>query len=123
MAEVKKKLKCFWCSRKYVDLIGHTKRQHPGFIPRSYDLETVALQSYAMIPVHFDPAIVDTTRKVTPLMDLLPRAGDKKETTKSIPEQTISKFKAWINKARVKIAYWIGGQALEDDRYEDEYEY
>lgn len=34
----KKKLTCFWCQRKYVDLIGHTKRQHPGLIPRSYDL-------------------------------------------------------------------------------------
>ena len=38
MTKAKKKLKCFWCGRKYVDLIGHTKRQHPKLSPRTYDI-------------------------------------------------------------------------------------
>ena len=31
------KYKCFWCNKKYVDLIKHTKNIHPKLTPRSYD--------------------------------------------------------------------------------------
>jgi len=36
-----KKFECFWCGRKYVDLKGHTERQHKGLTPRSYDYNEV----------------------------------------------------------------------------------
>jgi len=34
----KRKMTCFWCGRKYIDLIKHTDKQHEGLIPRSYDI-------------------------------------------------------------------------------------
>jgi len=33
----KVKLKCFWCSKRYVDLESHTKKMHLGLTARSYD--------------------------------------------------------------------------------------
>jgi len=123
---VKKKLKCFWSGRKYVDLIGHSKRQHPGRNPRSYDIEKEVLKIYGslIMPVHLDPALqlplVEMTRRTTPLMDLIPRVGDKKE---AVPEPVTNKPKVWIDKLRVKISYWIGGQALKDDMDYDDMDY
>ena len=34
---MKKKVKCFWCNKKFVDLIKHTKNKHPKLTPRSYE--------------------------------------------------------------------------------------
>ena len=34
----KRKMTCFWCGRRYIDLIKHTDKQHEGLIPRSYDI-------------------------------------------------------------------------------------
>lgn len=117
MPEVKKKLKCFWCGRMYVDLIGHTKRQHPGLYARSYDIEKT-VTGYELMPLYVDPDLVKLAQRTTPLTELLPKQEIKKT---SILEPVINKFKAWINKSRVKLAHWIGGQTLEDEEYVKNY--
>ncbi len=30
------KTKCFWCNKYFVDLIKHSKKQHPKLTPRTY---------------------------------------------------------------------------------------
>ena len=32
-----KKYTCFWCGKKFVDLIKHTNNMHPNLTARSYD--------------------------------------------------------------------------------------
>lgn len=32
------KLKCFWCNKRFIDLVKHTNNKHPRLSPRSYDL-------------------------------------------------------------------------------------
>ena len=77
-----KKLKCFWCNRKYVDLVGHTKRQHSKLTARSYDYkerfppqtppskETYPAKMHELIsqrqtiePVYIDPGILKESQK------------------------------------------------------------
>ena len=44
---VNNKLKCFWCNKRFVNLIEHTEKQHPDLNPRSYDyLESTLTNVY-----------------------------------------------------------------------------
>ena len=40
------KLTCFWCGKKYVDLIKHTARAHFGLTPRSYDTQELKVEMF-----------------------------------------------------------------------------
>lgn len=43
-----KKVKCFWCNEKVVDLIEHTQKNHPKLTPRSYDNPTPKIEFIKM---------------------------------------------------------------------------
>jgi len=71
MSELKK-MKCFWCGRKYADLIGHCKRQHPGLDARSYDankssplINHQGPSGSAMFNQHISPIIMEQVRGIS----------------------------------------------------------
>lgn len=89
--------------RKYTDLTKHTIRQHPA---------TLKTYGTVFMPVYLDPALIDITKRYTPLTGLMARNIDKKQKVLSPIERIYKKIKNWIINERLKLAYWIGGASI-----------
>ena len=81
-------------------------------IKKKTDKEKGYLEMYqALIPIRCDPKIVDATNRLTSLSDLLPKEGDRSTTE----HHKSNRLLVWINKIRVRLAYFIGGKAFEEE--------
>ena len=61
-----------------------------------------------LYPVFVDTKIIEMTQNSTPLRQLIPRYNSEKIKIKP------NKLKIWWMNFRLKIAFWIGGNELEN---------
>ena len=79
---MKRKLTCFWCGKKYVDLIKHTEKQHPGLSARSYDLlDTKPLKGKTLIIADENQQFSNSTKEEQFWKDCI-SAAEKQKTLK-----------------------------------------
>ena len=83
------------------------------------DIETPYIEMYN---VYVDKKIIEATRKHNPLSSLIPKYGYKQKIIKKLDIKKFrNKIRKFINKIRLKLAFWIGGKEL-DEYVEDSYD-
>ena len=96
-----------------------------GYAPMSTlvasDEEIFKLKMYgqSLIPVYLDSEIRKITNKETPLPQLMPRNTYKLEKQRSTSQKIVSRIKRTLIRIRLRLARAIGGQALEDEFYNE----
>jgi hypothetical protein len=71
------------------------------------------LSGMSFYPIYSDPTIIGRTMNENPLSHL---TNFKIKPTKN-KRGLVKRFRLFVSKCRVKLAFWIGGSDLRDDYY------